>query len=231
MNSLQLSYREIVDILFDCDSDIDVVVDVISTNYSNISRDKIDSFKRFLVKTFVPRFKSKLKSVLNKKSRFLEKNDNWLSCSMYSFGEDYVDIEEPSCSNKVKRGRPVMTFEDSQERSKRYKVQQLCANTSAELITSAAKKIDKGDNTLTKLTPEKALSIILDANLSKFQYEIVRNATKELNINIFPSYKKVLLIECVLMFCIKNRRRVSNVLCIVQNIYCVCCFLLFCFTK
>ncbi|CAH2092745.1 unnamed protein product [Euphydryas editha] len=41
-------------------------------------------------------------------------------------------------------------------------------------------------------TPDKALSLMLDASLSKNQYQVIRKATLELGYDIFPSYHKIL---------------------------------------
>lgn len=42
-----------------------------------------------------------------------------------------------------------------------------------------------------KLPLDKALHLLVNAGLSKTQYELIKSVTKENGCNIFPSYKKV----------------------------------------
>ena len=49
-----------------------------------------------------------------------------------------------------------------------------------------------------KISPPKALSIFIKANLTKIQYNVIRKGTKESICQIFPKYKHVksAKIEC-----------------------------------
>lgn len=91
-------------------------------------------------------------------------------------------------------GRPQKEFAECSDRAKRYKLKKLCDNFSEELIETAAKKIEdkKSEKQAINFSSEQALALIMDASLSKYQYENLRKATNDLGFNIFPSYLKVL---------------------------------------
>lgn len=188
MDNYQISNGEIVHLLLDYNNDVDAVVDVVSINNNFIKKDDLKVFKNYLIKTFKPRFNQRWISASRNRIFFFEKNKAWAD-KFYTFGDLPEDGVEP-CSS---RGRPTKSYEDLGPRAKKNKINELCSNVSAELITCAAKKICHEEKIINKFSPEEALSLILDAHLSKNQYELMRNAAKNIGSDIFPPYHQVLL--------------------------------------
>lgn len=193
MDNSTISYSAIFDIWIDSNKDIDVVVGVISTNFNEMSDLIIKKFRDFLIKYFIPKLKSKWNKSGRIKSKFLADNEEWLA-QLYTICEETLDDEQPSTSHSVKRGRPVKAFEESQERSKRSKISQFCESFPKDLIVSAAKKYEKSEQ-FKSFTPEKALSLIIDASLSRHQYDVLRSSAKEIGCDIFPHYSKILEVK------------------------------------
>ncbi|XP_059216468.1 uncharacterized protein LOC131994136 isoform X2 [Stomoxys calcitrans] len=156
-----------------------------------MTAEDVEVFTGFLKKNFFTKFKDRWQKARRIKTRFLDLNENWLK-NVYKVCKYTANNEAPSCSNMVKRGRPAKAFEDCQPRTKRTKVQDFCENTSMVLISSAAKKSECLDKSIKAFTPEKALGLILDASLSKHQYEVLRSSAREIGFDIYPSYHQVL---------------------------------------
>lgn len=189
MESFKISYLRICELLMDTNSDIDIVVEIIATNNRNMTQVDVAKFETFLKKNLVTKFKERWQRARRTRTRFLEMNEQWLT-------SDYVvevtnETEAPSCSSMVKRGRPTIAFENSKPRTKRTKLHEFYENTSEEMVLYAAKKHGSAD-TNKSFTPEKALALILDASLSKHQYEVLRSSAKEIGSDIFPPYYVVL---------------------------------------
>lgn len=134
---------------------------------------------------------------------FLKRNHDWL--------QGTVEIPD---KKKEKVGRPSKSFEDSSARSKRRKTKPLReVNTAEELLYAGQMNLRKSGNLegakvvadITKtptrgakyrkafkvaerlrrqLTPVQALALFIEANLSRKQYEIIRNSDKKL----YPCY-------------------------------------------
>ncbi|KAL4120909.1 hypothetical protein QTP88_013516 [Uroleucon formosanum] len=148
------------------------------------------------LKYFKSEFKKKWSAASNKEKRFLKNNENWLNTSI-----KLVTWTTP------KPGRLVKDFGESSDRSKRCKTKGIRETISADELTFAAsmsqhaagnidvskmiKKITltnrKRKRNLKKHTPSEALSIFVEANLSKKQYEVIRAANK----NIYPCYSLI----------------------------------------
>lgn len=127
-----------------------------------------------------------------------------------------------SCSDAgTSRGRSPVDFENGSDRTKRRKTQDIRRDCSAEQLLYAAemklrkegkkdaamfcKEAYKNSSTKAKkvatkinathaspFEPCKALSLMLNMNMSKSNYVYLRNTHKEVNCNLYPSYKKVL---------------------------------------
>lgn len=138
---------------------------------------------------------------------FRKKNDSWLQGT----------FELPVVTETRRGGRPCKLFEESSERFKRRKTEEVRSNVDVEVIVHAAQtelrksgKRDASDvlkNMLSSptkatkykkalyesknmeadidsLTPFQALSMFVDADLTRRQYEIIRNTNKK----FFPCY-------------------------------------------
>lgn len=67
------------------------------------------------------------------------------------------------------------------------------ANSSNESVKHLKISNDSNNNQKTsfQMSPEKALSLIIDTNLSKRQYQLLRNNAKENNLNLYPPYNTI----------------------------------------
>lgn len=65
-----------------------------------------------------------------------------------------------------------------------------------EIVKSGPEYIKKyvrpNERKVAKLTEDKALSLIIDARLTKFQYNIIRSNALEENDSPYPNYKSVI---------------------------------------
>lgn len=148
-------------------------------------------------------FRSRWKKAQKIETRFLQNNDEWLNKTLA-----IPKVREQSS------GRPTKSFSESSERSKRRKTTDLRNDTDDEMLLYAAqsklhasgkrdaskvlkqmissptkgtkikKSYEKQENKEYALTPMLALSIFVEADLSRRQYEIIRSASKK----IYPSY-------------------------------------------
>lgn len=119
------------------------------------------------------------------------------------------------------RGRPAKSFNECSDRSKRRRTARLREKMDVELMQfatqmklRAAGKIDAAkvskdvslspgkarkyreglknyDSTIPQVPVEKALAMMLEAGLSKNQYELIKSVTKECGCDVFPSYNKI----------------------------------------
>lgn len=83
-----------------------------------------------------------------------------------------------------------MSFDQASHRTKRRRVDELVASTSAEAITKAAEKFSAASNSGT-ISVEKALALYVDMDLSFRQYNMMRNVVNAVHKNCFPSYYSI----------------------------------------
>jgi hypothetical protein len=146
-----------------------------------------------LSRNFLPKFTKRWHAATRNRTKFEKKNENWLK-NIFSINkpptEPDVATEEPGPSNRSRSGRAEKSFKECCDRTKRNKVKSLCENYPEVIIIKAANKIQEESSELTGFTPAKALALMLDASLSKYQYEILRKDTKPIGCDIFPGYRK-----------------------------------------
>lgn len=151
------------------------------------------------MRNFKKSFKLKWDKCGKHKNRFFVSEKTWLE-----------NVTQFKFYQKSAGGRPIKPFDDCSDQSKRRKTAELRHNHSTEELTYAAqmslrasgkrneaKKVQElvSPNTsfersvpeCRKLTNEQALSLMMEAQLSRRQYNIVRNYAKD----VFPSYKNV----------------------------------------
>lgn len=177
-------------------------------SHNGDSEDDLASLrKRFSY--FKTAIKEKWAKSHRKEDVFLKMNESWLDGT----------FELPT-QTLLRPGRPAKSFEDSSERSKRRKTEELRSNTADELLIHAAqttlrqqghrnasnmlkeitntptlagkyKKASQAQDCkecITPLTPLQALTMFVEADLTKRQYEIIRNTNKAL----YPCYNRLL---------------------------------------
>lgn len=186
------------------DSKLDYLENFI-LSYENYTDDQLKDLKQkfSLLKAA---FKKKWTEAYRRQETFLVKNEKWLQGT----------FEIPRVS-QISVGRPFKPFEECSERSKRRKTQELrgvvdktvllhatqtslyssgkrTASKILENLTKSpkrAKKYQMGYTTLQqqvpRLSPLQALSIFVEADASRRQYEIFRSADKKR----YPNYKVI----------------------------------------
>ena len=100
-----------------------------------------------------------------------------------------VENEEhtSSCS---RQGRPSKDFDDCEKRTKRRKIRKIQESYSQSLINASATP-SYGEKQFSPFSNDFALSLFIQAKLSKCQYEIIRTAFKNAGHNLLPSYKRI----------------------------------------
>lgn len=155
----------------------------------------------------ISRMRSKWLESGRKLNNFLNKNREWLD----------TDIAFPADSEANEastRGRPSLEFAASSERSKRRKTEELRQSHTAEELCYAAQMSLRSSGevmsskkvkdvitpaplpTLSKtqhtpLSIDEALSVIVEAKLTKHQYNVIRNSMKKHNCHLYPSYDAI----------------------------------------
>ncbi|CAH0552472.1 unnamed protein product [Brassicogethes aeneus] len=169
--------------------------------------EKIDEFKNTL-NSFKVVYKRNWQACRRIDCRFLKKNQEWLN--------EEISFPTALVSGSSK-GRPSKEFSELSDRSKRRQTMELRLNvlldkltyatqmsqraagnndTAKILITNsptmAAKfrrsaSVNSQTNTTHKHTPQEALAILVEANLTMSQYEVIHQANRD----IYPCYKYV----------------------------------------
>lgn len=170
-----------------------------STKSSDEEAQKI----RKTVYTFLWKLREKKAKCNRKENAFLTKNTEWLETSL--------SFELPKLKVGV-RGRPDKAFDTCSERAKRFKTQDIRETCSKEMLAYAtqmsyraggrsdiARKItdltsqplqppspkpESKSTNKTGMSDDEGLAMVIDADLSRNQYEIIREKSK-----VFPSYK------------------------------------------
>lgn len=143
--------------------------------------------------------------------RFLSLHKEWLNSEIEICTD--VDIAN-EVSNPGKRGRPTKLFHESSEQTKRRKVKKLRQNIkqselqfATQMNLRAAGKVDEAKviknitlsprkpktkiQNLKEIPAERTLAFMIQAGLSKNQYQLMKSLTKDFGYDIFPSYDKI----------------------------------------
>lgn len=176
-------------------------------NYLNCHNYSEEQRKDFKHKISILKMEIKRRWIAShyKENIFLKNNEIWL--------QGILQYPIPTATTRL--GRPLKSFIESSERSKRRKTQEIRTTFDTEELTFATqmklraegktdasniiKDMSKSPNRATKyrkaylsnpqvqisqLTPLQALSMFVEAGLSRRQYEIIRNCNKKL----YPCY-------------------------------------------
>lgn len=177
---------------------------------------------RVSARSFCQKIENKWKKANRHKHIFLSKNSDWLRGDFRLSLLASKALENVNVS-KAKRGRPELRFEECGPRAQKNKVRNLVHCTSEKQLLTATemklrkegkrelaigvreiassstegtslKKARKAQNQKSDtLTPDQALAMMIDAQLSTYQYNIIRNQIKPFNKNLYPPYYKVKL--------------------------------------
>lgn len=195
--SLKIKIKDICDILLSGQNKSVVnIMSYVEQNY-NLNDDQLIQVERKLSHNFIADFKKKYKSTYHSKQRFYKKYKDWLSHDFTITFQENVKSHTTKMHCSAVGGRPKKLFEDYTERHKRRKVQEIRKQLSTEELKYISRSELKNsenqrNNGLIPYTADEALSLILDAKLSKYQYELIRLQAKARNACIYPSYKEII---------------------------------------
>jgi hypothetical protein len=153
-----------------------------------------------IIHNFVMQLQKKWQSANRTRNVFESKNESWL---------DGIIFHVPP-SNENKGGRPSKNFEDAATRTKDKKVAEIVEKYSShELLYASAKRLKRDQKfkeakivkqiqkneaiTIGTYSKEKALALLTDAELSKSNYQLLRNSAMEMNCPLYPPYNDVKL--------------------------------------
>lgn len=110
---------------------------------------------------------------------------------------DTFDVEFPcSQSTAAGKGRKEKSFSECCDRAKRYKAAAVASQFPKEQLVMASEMQGGGNRGKSYIDPSVALGILLDADLTKYQYETIKIALSSEGFDILPPYKKVLEKKC-----------------------------------
>lgn len=181
MAKFSSSYSDLMQLVLSNKYDVEKCIATIKSCNPQFDSAHLQEIQRYLNRTFVPHFRRRWKEACRNKNTFSNKYQDWLSntCS--------ITFVKPCKS--AQGGRPEKSFKECSERSKRYKLKQLLGNVSKDLLIAASKKCQ---NPPLSYSPERALALLIDISLSKHGYTILRQTSKELGSDIFPTYDQIL---------------------------------------
>lgn len=221
--STELTKLQIFEIWFKTDKDkrLDAVCAFVMESYQlqTIPNNLFKKIKTIL-KNLCLTFNNKWNKCNRHQERFLSKNFHWLN-GAFCLSDDILK-ELPSTSSH-QAGRPQKNFDECSDRTKRRKIRALINSTTPEEIAIASevnlRKAGKRDSAaiIKELTTSpsdigtqikharsrnkcvisvpdvEALCMIQDADLSRNQYEIVRQKINKYVTNLLPTYDKIKL--------------------------------------
>lgn len=95
-----------------------------------------------------------------------------------------------SCESRAK-GRKTKAFEECSDRAKRYKAAALVSQFPQQQLSLASEMIEKEKNPQPYIDSSIVLALIMDADLTKMQYNSIRNVLQSEGYNILPPYNKL----------------------------------------
>lgn len=162
--------------------------------------EKNKSFLMTMLSSFKFQFKSKWHKCNRNKERFFVNEKSWLEgvCKFNKFkplpGRPMPIFESTSTSTKRRRTKTIRTENTAEELlfaaqvNFRKSGEKQTATRVQEIIDSSNDTIQSDQVNATKLSSASALSMLVEAKLSKHQYQVIRNYFKDL----LPSYGQIL---------------------------------------
>lgn len=176
-----MPYRELADIALANEKDPTKCMAVLMSMHPNLSVEQVNELSDFIGRDFLPKFRQRWQSVHRKLEAFEVHSGEWLK-NTFRIGEVEDDTSEPVTPRRD-RGRPVKTFADSSERSKRRRIKETRDGTDPELLRRAA------------ITPQissaPALAFFLQNNFTKAQYESIRQLALGVDVDLLPAYNTI----------------------------------------
>lgn len=121
--------------------------------------------------------------------KFLESNNDWLQTEERIVIDK--DKDDKVCELKCRRGRPRKNFNESSKRTQKRRMAAI-AKKDQSFVAAFRHGIIKKNN-LKRFKVEEVLSLLVEAQLTKHQYLLIKNfVNTKISSNIFPSYHNVL---------------------------------------
>lgn len=167
------------------------------------------------LKQFLIRYKEKWNAARRNVPYFKSKNQQWLKSKLkVEYTSSVIICSKPGrppldfseCSERTKRRKTESLHSKYTSKQLTYAAQMQLREegkiysaaiikdivfSSPERATKYKNAYDKLDTTPSVYTPDKALSLVVEAKLTKFQYNIIRNTAKQNNCNIYPNYETI----------------------------------------
>lgn len=135
MTNFVVLQRYLAEIVILSNRDIDLCMESIKIRFPNLKTEDLVIIRRALSQNFLPRFLQRWTSASRNKNYFYKKFENWLE-------EKFVlELDSPKPSGARGPGRPEKGFLECCDRTKRYKIKNMCDNFSPDLIHEAANKV------------------------------------------------------------------------------------------
>lgn len=195
--------------------------EVLNYVYSKLSVLNINDEERekclVYTKSFVSLLFKKWKASKRTLNVFLKSESSWI-CKQFKMPILLPMVEEET--EVSKRGRPEKSFKECGIKAKKRKIQGLMDRSSEELSLATESKLrEEGKRTKAEIvkkainssprtlralktptattsmipyTPEEALALITELNLTKHQYKNLQKSAKHRNANLYPTYESVL---------------------------------------
>lgn len=166
------------------------------------------------------KFRTKWKNANRTYDKFLVKNESWLAVDVTLSNAAIMNKKFGESSTEHKMGRPSSSFSDSSDRTKRRKTQKLREDHGTDELAYATemsfrasgkydaakviKDIAQRSPTMAsryreslehaheqQMSPEVALSLLIENNLSKSRYNNIRATSLDHNSVLYPPYHQV----------------------------------------
>lgn len=176
------------------------------------NRIKPDKTFSLMLAAFKNNFLRKWQTVSRQNDRFMQTYSKWLDIQ--------IKFKKNVSLGNIIKGRAKTTFNSLCERSKRRRVTSLRSATSTNELAYATQMCFRAEGNIqasnllkeisqnpektkqyyndidnpscVSLNSDEALSLLIEADLSKSQYNFIRNLTRTKKCNFFPSYEEVL---------------------------------------
>lgn len=168
--------------------------------------------------TFLEKYHIRWSAASRNKDRFEKKNCDWLYTEVEF--SSLANQAKPNPTTPSSKGRPSTEFIDSSEQSKRRKTKELRLDRSTEELAYAAQMKFRAEGKLNEAeviknvafsTPTRAskykeslkkesevpfsaddaLSLFVEAKLTKFQYNLIRSSAKSHKSILYPNYESI----------------------------------------
>lgn len=187
MSSIEVSYKELADRFMSAGNKVEPIWEYLK-GLNNLNLISSEEIRKKLNKYFIPFLKKKLKETFY--DLFVKKNEAWLQKKFVISSTSPVRKQKKKnfhdCSNKTKRRRIYSVLEGTPTNE----VQKILPHMNTSDNANLSNKAD--ESKYLPFTEHEALALLIDAKLSKAQYNLITQRLKEKKINVLPSYAQII---------------------------------------